>query len=94
MFAHIVFFKFTDQADAPEAKRRLESMRGVVSSLQRIEVGLDVMGSARSWHMVLDTRFDNRAGYEAYATDPAHLEVLGWLKTVVAESSTVDYVSP
>ena len=91
MFVHIVFFKFNAPEYAAEAKRRLESMRGVVPTLRHIEVGLDCMNSARSWEMVLDTRFDNRAGYDAYATDPTHLEVLSFLRTVVAQSATVDY---
>ena len=91
MFRHIVFFKFRDQTVAPEAKRRLEAMCGAVASLEALEVGLDCVHSERSWHMVLDTRFADRAGYRSYAKDPVHLEVLGWLKTVVAHSATVDY---
>jgi len=66
-------------------------MRGRVAALESIEVGLDCVQSARSWHMVLDTRFADRAAYESYATDPVHLEVLGWLKGVVEQSATVDY---
>ena len=91
MFVHIVFFKFNGPEYAAEAKRQLESMQGVVPSLRHIEVGLDCVRSERSWEMVLDTRFDDRAGYDAYATDPKHLEVLSYLKTVVAQSATVDY---
>lgn len=91
MFAHIVFFKFKDPMDALEARRRLEGMRGQVASLRRIEVGIDELGTGRSWHMVLDTRFDHQEGYRAYASDPTHLKVLQWLKTVVQESATVDY---
>ena len=91
MFIHMVFFKFKDIQHGREAKKRLESMRGKVPSLRSIEVGLDQVRSSRSWDMVLDTRFDDRAGYDAYATDPTHLSVLVWLKTVIAESATVDY---
>lgn len=92
MFVHVVFFKFTDFNDRTEAQSRLETMKGTVTSLRSIEVGLDLVGSPRSWDMVLTTRFDDRAGYEAYAVDPAHLVVLSWLKTVVGESATVDYI--
>ena len=91
MFRHLVFFKFNDPSDAPEAQRRLESMRGAVPSLRSLEVGIDTVGGARSWHMALDTRFDDLAAYEAYKTDPLHLEVLAWLKTVVDASATVDF---
>ena len=90
MFRHVVFFKFNDPNDAPEACRRLMSMEGAVPSLHQIEVGIDCLNTARSWHMVLDTRFEDREGYAAYASDPTHLEVLSWLKTVIQESATVD----
>ena len=91
MFRHIVFFKFNDPKDAPEACRRLMSMEGKVSSLRQIEVGLDCLHTERSWEMVLDTRFEDRQGYEAYASDPTHLEVLSWLKSVVEQAATVDF---
>jgi hypothetical protein len=91
MFKHLVFFKFKDAGDAPEAKRRLESMRGSVPTLIGIEVGIDALGGPRAWHMALETRFDDMEGYEAYRVDPLHGEVLTWLKTVVEVSATVDY---
>lgn len=91
MFKHIVFFRFTDPANAPEAKRRLESMPGRVPALSALEVGLDQIHSDRSWDMVLHTHFADEEAYRAYAVDPVHQEVLSWLKTVVAASATVDY---
>ena len=90
MFRHVVFFRFHDPKDASEARRRLMSMDGEVSSLRRIEVGLDCLHTERSWDMILDTRFDDREGYEAYRSDPLHLEVLGWLAGAVRQSATVD----
>ena len=92
MFIHIVFFKFKNIKDCPAAKHRIESMIGKVQSLQSLEVGIDVVRSGRSWDMVLDTRFKDQAGYEAYAKHPIHLEVLKWLKQAVLESATVDYL--
>ena len=92
MFVHIVFFKFHDSSNRKEAKERLESMRGTVPSLRFIEVGEDLLESPRSWELVLITHFDDQSGYEAYSVDPTHLEVLSWLKSVIQESATVDYL--
>ena len=94
MFKHIVFFRFQDPEDRVEAKRRLETLPALVPSLRLLEVGLDSMGSARSWDMSLLTTFDNESGYQAYAVHPQHLAVVAWIKTVVKASATVDYEVP
>ena len=91
MFVHIVLFKFKDTSDAPEAKRRLKSMEGAISGLQSVEVGIDVLRKGHSWDMILDTRFESRAAYEAYAKDPVHLNVVKWLKQAISEKATIDY---
>lgn len=91
VFVHIVFFNFKRLTDRAEAKRRLEGLVNTVPSLRTVEVGLDEVRSDRSWDMVLITRFDDRAGYEAYAVDSTHLEVVSWLKSVIRASATVDY---
>ena len=93
MFVHIVFFRFKDISDVPEAKRRLESLKGAIKGLEHIEVGIDVVRKSHSWDLILDTRFQNKAAYEAYAKDPVHLEVVKWLKPAITEKATVDYES-
>ena len=91
MFVHIVFFNFKLLTDRKEAKQRLEGLVNTVPSLRTVVVGLDEVRSDRSWDMVLITRFDDQAGYEAYAVEPTHLEVVTWLKSVIHASATVDY---
>ena len=92
MFIHLVFLKLHTTDDAIEAKRRLESMLGKVDSLRSVEVGINQIHSGRSWDMSLHTSFDDQSGYESYATDPYHLEMLKWLKEKVKQSATVDYM--
>ena len=91
MFVHTVFFKFQNLNDRREAKARLLGMMDTVPSLNGIEVGMDEFGTERSWDMVLVTQFTDLAGYRDYAIDPAHQEVLKWLKQVISASATVDY---
>jgi len=51
------------------------------------------LNTDRSWHLTLRTEFADQDGYQAYAVDPLHQEVLTWLKTVVHASATVDFVT-
>lgn len=90
---HIVFMKFPDPTPAilRQARQRLLGMHGRVASLRSIEVGLDFDRSARAWDLALLTRFDSRDALAAYQSDPAHLEVLTWLRSLPITSAVVDY---
>jgi len=84
--------KFKDSKAIPTAKARLEALKGTVSSIVELEVGIDILHSQRSKDLVLITRFKDQAGYQRYSVDPNHQVVLAWLKTQLIESSTVDYI--
>ncbi len=91
MFTHVVTFQLKSEADIPEAARRLQSLGERVPSLRSIEVGVDTGRGPRSVHMALITRFDDPAGYQAYAVDPYHQEVLAFMAGVVERASVVDW---
>ena len=94
MIKHIVMWKFKDdaaEADKQEMKRRLESLKGVVPSLLQIEVGMDIVGTDQSKDMVLTTLFNSLSDLQAYADDPAHLQVGAFIKPLVCERAVVDY---
>ena len=91
MFVHIVLFKFKESSNIAEAKRRLESMAGMIPGLISVEAGIDVVRKAHSWDLVLNTRFQDRAAYESYATDPVHVNIVKWLKPLVNDKATIDY---
>lgn len=91
MFHHVVFMKFIDLDNRAEAARRLQGLVDTVPSLRSVQTGVDVLQTDRSWDLCLITRFNDRAGYDTYAVDPTHLEVIGFLKTVISGSATVDW---
>lgn len=91
MFHHVVTFSFIDEAHTAEAAARLRAMEGRVPTLRSIEVGIDQSRTPRSVHLALITRFDDEAGYRAYAVDPVHKEVLAYMATVVSSASVVDW---
>ena len=88
---HIVFMKFPSRSIAEQVKEKLLGMEGKIPSLRSIEVGIDIVRSERSWDLSLLTRFDDRAGLDAYATHPVHLEVLNFIRAHVTQTAAVDY---
>jgi len=94
MIVHIVMFKFNEEnkeANLSKAKKILEALVDEIPSLNSMEVGLDFMQSERSFDLVLTTTFDTKEGLSSYATHPAHLEVVNFIKEVTNEAKVVDY---
>ncbi len=94
MIVHIVMFAFKEeskQANLQQAKTMLDGLVGKVPSLLSMEVGLDFMQSERSFDLVLTSTFDDKEGLSAYATHPAHLEVVDFIKEVTEMAKVVDY---
>lgn len=78
---------------AGEMKTRLLSLMGKVPTLRSIEVGTNAPGTPESnFDIILVTTFDNIEGLNAYQAHPAHLEVAGYIKTVVDKRTCVDYI--
>lgn len=95
MFTHIVFFKLKEatQDNVDKAKKILLSMDGNIPELKKLEVGVDVIKSDRSFDLALITRFDSKEDYETYAVSDYHVnEVLANLRPMLESSKTVDYI--
>ena len=91
MFTHIVLFKLKDVATTEETIEVLRSLEGNVPTLRGIEVGQDVLRSARSYDVALVTRFGSLADMEAYQAHPFHQGVLAYMRGVVESSVAVDF---
>lgn len=94
MFTHIVFFKLKDKSteNIEKAKELLLSMEGKIQQLRGLEVGTDVVHSARSFDIALLTRFDSHKDMDDYQVSDYHVnEVLKNLKPMLESSAAVDY---
>lgn len=94
MIVHIVMFSFKEENKASnltQAKQMLEALVEKISPLISMEVGLDFMQSERSFDLVLTSKFDTKEGLSEYATHPAHLEVVSFIKEVTDGAKVVDY---
>jgi len=56
-----------------------------------MEVGIDFNGSERAMDLSLISTFETKEGLDTYATHPAHLEVVDFIKEVTVASKVVDY---
>jgi len=96
MVTHIVFFAFHPEnieEHLTEAKRRIEAMADTIPSLRHLEVGINFSEEERAMDMALLTRFEDRAGLEAYAVNPVHQEVIAYISNVARYTKVVDYES-
>lgn len=94
MVIHIVMFKFKEEGKAEniaKTKAMLEALVDEIGPLKQMEVGIDINGSERAMDLSLYSTFDTIEGLKEYATHPAHLEVVTFIKEVTTQSKVVDY---
>lgn len=71
----------------------LLGMKGKIPQLRRLEVGVDVLHSERSYDLALLTKFDSMEEMKAYQAHPVHVDILKYMTSVRESSVTVDYES-
>lgn len=93
---HVVMWKLAsiDEAERAEQAARiasgLESLPAVIPEIQRLEVGVDVLGGG-NFDVVLISDFADAAALQRYADAPAHVEVAGYIRSVVDGRAGVDF---
>lgn len=94
MIAHIVLFKLKEPTSENVAlvKEKLLSMEGRVPMLRKLEVGVDVIRSERSYDVALYTHFDTLEDLQAYQVHPYHADdVVPVMKANCAAIVAADY---
>lgn len=94
MIVHIVMFDFKQENKAEniaKTKVMLEALVEKIEPLLSMEVGIDFNGSERAMDLSLISTFETKEGLSEYATHPAHLEVVAFIKEVTELSKVVDY---
>jgi len=95
MLNHIVFFKLHDRSreSALQFRDLLESMRGKIPQIKHMEVGVNVVESARAYDVALVQKFDSLATMEEYQMHPVHQAILPTLRELSSGTAAVDYES-
>lgn len=94
MIKHVVCFRLTDKSEEmlDKTKRILLSMKENVPTVRDIEVGVDFLGSPRSFDIYLGVVLDSREVLDEYQNDTYHVEVVKKHMHAVAEQSiAVDF---
>ncbi|MBC5788028.1 Dabb family protein [Clostridium facile] len=97
MVKHFVIWKLKDAFTvdqnidhARKIKRSLEGLKGQIDGLVDIKVQDELLSSS-SGTVLLDTTFVDEAALKAYQTNPKHLEVAFFVRSVAQERLSADY---
>ena len=94
MIKQVVCFKlkYNSIDEKEKATNVLMSMVTKVPQIWGIEVGQDILGSARSYDLILQVVVEDMAALEAYQNDPYHVNVVKkYMGEHASSSITVDY---
>ena len=92
MIKHVVCFKLREGESREKAKEILLSMKGNVPLIRDIEVGIDELGSERSYDVMLTVLLDDMKALEEYQQDPYHVSVVkAHMHKVRKSSVAIDY---
>lgn len=78
-------------AQAAEVARRLNALNGVVPQVLSLSAGANVAYPDANWDVTLVADFASLSALEEYQNHPAHLEVVGFVRSVVASRVAVDF---
>lgn len=88
-------FKFKEEnksANIEKAKEMLNALVDKIDPLISMEVGVDFSQTERAFDLSLYSTFNTKEDLATYATHPAHMEVVAFIKEVTEVSRVVDYV--
>jgi len=94
---HVVTWKLAAEdaevraEQAAEVARRLNALDGVVPQLLSISAGANVAYPDTNWDVTLVADFASVAAIDEYQVHPAHEEVAGYIRSVVASRVAVDF---
>ena len=94
MVTHIVFFQFKDEnkeSNIIKVKDMLESLKNKIDCIVDYEIGVNFDEAERAMDLSLYSTFNTKEELNSYASNPAHLEVVSFIKTVVEYTKVVDY---
>jgi hypothetical protein len=96
MLQHYILIKFkkgTNGEHIGEFSRRMLALRTIISSIEHLEIGHDILHDARSWDLILIMRFASTEALRSYQQHPEHLKLMAFNQPSVADVASVDFES-
>jgi hypothetical protein len=94
MLTHIVVWKYLNEVEAAIREEHIALLRNlasVISEIQSLAVGADVLHLPRSYDTGLVAVFADRAGLEAYTIHPEHVKVAELGRRISEHVASVDF---
>ena len=70
------------------------ALKTVISGIEHLEIGRDILHDARSWDLILIMRFASTEVLRSYQQHPDHLSLMAFNQPCVADVASVDFESP
>lgn len=97
MLQHYILLKYksgTGDEHIQEFCRRMLALRSIISSIEHLEIGLDILHDARSWDLILIMRFASVEALRGYQQHPEHLKVMAFNQPSVENVASLDFEQP
>jgi hypothetical protein len=93
VLVHVVLYKLKDPTpeNMAEAVSRLQSHQKTVPTVRSLEVGGNVVPSARAYDVGLVVKFDDRGGLDVYQPHPNHVPVAAYMRAHSESVVSVDF---
>jgi len=93
MIKHIVFLKLSDEGmkQKNDIVVKLKSLKENIDFIRALEVGINFAQENRAYDLALTVIVDDKESLQKYATDPKHIAVIEFLKSIETISKVVDY---
>lgn len=98
MIKHVVMFKLKEYAEGNSLKENalqikdiLEKLPESIPQVVKFDVGIDIVGSDRSWDLVLVSAFNNIAELNEYRVHSEHIKALEFIAPLRDLVAVVDY---
>ena len=74
-----------------EMAERFGALLPIIDGTERLDIRADLGDTDGNWDVVLDSDYRDAAALAAYQVHPAHVEVAGFVKSVVTARVCVDF---
>jgi len=94
---HLVLWKLAAQDPEEKARvvaemaERFGALLPIIDGTERLDIRADLGDTDGNWDVVLDSDYRDAAALAAYQVHPAHVEVAGFVKSVVTARVCVDF---
>lgn len=78
------------RAAAEKIKSGLEGLYGKIPGMTGVKVNIDLLSSSNG-DVMLDSEFTDESALKAYQTNPDHVAVATYVRSVVCDRKCVDY---